>query len=134
MTLKARKAPMETTTVNLKPNSLLTTNFTEKNDFQVLELCVKFHLIAGYRLSELSDFDCRTNFAHNLESLKTLLVLLRLTGEGAFINDVTQVGEGESDFVTLCIKVSVKQSFKCDRGGRSSENVKIFATSFMLTL
>ena len=121
MTLKARKAPMETTTVNLNPNSLLTTNFTEKNDFQVLELCVKFHLIAGYRLSELSDFDCRTNFAHNLESLKTLLVLLRLTGEGAFINDVTQVGEGVSDFLTL----SAKQSFKCDRGGRGSENVQI---------
>ena len=81
-------------------------------------------------MSELSDFDCRTNFAHNLESLKTLLVLLRLTGKGAFINDVTQEGEGESDFVTLCIEVSVRQSFKCDKGGRGSENVQIFATSF----
>jgi hypothetical protein len=46
-----------------------------------LELCVKFHLIAGYQLSEVADFDSRTNFAHTLESLKTLLVLLRLTGK-----------------------------------------------------
>ena len=47
---------------------------------QILELCVKFHLIAGYRCSEVSGFDSRTNFAHLLECLKALLVLQRLIG------------------------------------------------------